>query len=277
MQQTTANDIIPFLKGVKRYGSSQWQALCPSHPDKNRSLSIAQAGDRLLLHCHAGCAFSDILKAIGVSHTHEKPDDFKLKTVPERKTAKLDHLGSMWALWSYSTTDDQINALGVDLGVSSDSLRAVGCCWAWPHKGWGFPMHKADSSFSGMRLRGADGTKWSVSGGKEGMFMTYIKPDADFCIVEGPTDLAALVTLGFNGLGRPNCSGAIKDIVAFCHDERIKPIIIADDDEPGIKGATELARLINGAKTWMLPAKDVREFVKEGGTRDEFLAGLRSL
>lgn len=138
-------------------------------------------------------------------------------------------------------------------------------------------MHKADSTFSGMRLRGADGAKWSVPGGKEGMFMTYLKFDADFCIVEGPTDLAALVSLGFNGLGRPNCSGAIKDIVEFCKEERINPIIIADDDAPGIKGANELARLINGAKTWMVPAKDVREFVKEGGTRNEFLAGLRSL
>jgi putative DNA primase/helicase len=44
-----------------------WTALCPAHQDRAPSLSIA-IGDngKLLLHCHAGCTFREILEAAGV-------------------------------------------------------------------------------------------------------------------------------------------------------------------------------------------------------------------
>src|SRR5262245_4638608 len=43
-------------------------ARCPAHPDRTPSLSIAVSGDRdkILLHCHAGCAVDDILGALGL-------------------------------------------------------------------------------------------------------------------------------------------------------------------------------------------------------------------
>src|SRR5688572_10978242 len=44
-----------------RYGTAR----CPSHDDKNPSLSIMDGeGGRLLLHCHAGCEFHDVLAAV---------------------------------------------------------------------------------------------------------------------------------------------------------------------------------------------------------------------
>ena len=40
-------------------------ACCPAHDDQTPSLSLADGADgRLLLHCHAGCAFTDILAAL---------------------------------------------------------------------------------------------------------------------------------------------------------------------------------------------------------------------
>lgn len=43
-----------------RYGL----ACCPAHGDRTPSLSIRDAGERLLLRCHAQCAFVDILDAL---------------------------------------------------------------------------------------------------------------------------------------------------------------------------------------------------------------------
>jgi hypothetical protein len=41
-------------------------ARCPSHPDKNPSLSIKEENDRILLTCWAGCAAAEIVKALGL-------------------------------------------------------------------------------------------------------------------------------------------------------------------------------------------------------------------
>jgi hypothetical protein len=60
------SQILSNLKGVKESGSN-WLAICPAHDDKRQSLSAAQGDDgRVLLHCHAGCQFDDIISAIGL-------------------------------------------------------------------------------------------------------------------------------------------------------------------------------------------------------------------
>jgi putative DNA primase/helicase len=47
--------------------SSGWSALCPSHDDNNNSLSVGQGADgRVLIHCHAGCSFYEIVQAMGL-------------------------------------------------------------------------------------------------------------------------------------------------------------------------------------------------------------------
>ena len=54
------------LGPVRRLGKN-WSARCPVHDDKRPSLSVALGKDgRVLLHCHAGCKFEDILDALGL-------------------------------------------------------------------------------------------------------------------------------------------------------------------------------------------------------------------
>ncbi len=43
------------------------QAICPAHDDKVPSLSISDGGDKILLHCHAGCSIDNICNALGIS------------------------------------------------------------------------------------------------------------------------------------------------------------------------------------------------------------------
>ncbi|MCR9151467.1 MAG: toprim domain-containing protein [Rhodobacteraceae bacterium] len=60
---------VPFpLSKRARPCAGGWVDHCPAHDDREPSLSIRVASDgRLLLYCHAGCRFEDILSAAGIS------------------------------------------------------------------------------------------------------------------------------------------------------------------------------------------------------------------
>lgn len=57
----TAAEIVHQLRG--RRSGDGWIARCPAHDDSNPSLSLRQDGAKLLVHCHAGCAQSDVVAA----------------------------------------------------------------------------------------------------------------------------------------------------------------------------------------------------------------------
>jgi AAA domain len=54
------------LEGLKPVGD-QWTALCPTHEDRNPSLTIrVNDEDKVIVHCHAGCDPLGILAVLGV-------------------------------------------------------------------------------------------------------------------------------------------------------------------------------------------------------------------
>jgi P4 family phage/plasmid primase-like protien len=58
--------LLSKLDKVKK-NRNGWTARCPAHDDRTPSLSVSLGDDRkVLLCCHAGCAFADIAKAAGV-------------------------------------------------------------------------------------------------------------------------------------------------------------------------------------------------------------------
>ncbi len=62
----TSTDLLRQLDGVKARGSDRWSARCPAHADKSPSLSIREAGSRILLHCFAGCEPEKIVRALSL-------------------------------------------------------------------------------------------------------------------------------------------------------------------------------------------------------------------
>jgi len=61
-----ANDlehVLARLEGVEKSGQS-YKALCPAHDDTNPSLSVTRKDGKLLLHCHAECAYDEIVSAL---------------------------------------------------------------------------------------------------------------------------------------------------------------------------------------------------------------------
>lgn len=69
---TPINNLLSKLSHVKtkntnQAGFNQWQALCPSHPDKTPSLTITECADgTVLVKCWSGCTTNEIVKAIGL-------------------------------------------------------------------------------------------------------------------------------------------------------------------------------------------------------------------
>lgn len=64
----SAERIAKGLQKARKSGKG-WVANCPAHDDKNPSLSLADAGDKVLVKCFAGCdqaAVVDALKNLGL-------------------------------------------------------------------------------------------------------------------------------------------------------------------------------------------------------------------
>ena len=185
-------------------------------------------------------------------------------------------LGNTWARWASSTTDEQVEGLAVRLGVTGEALRALGACWAWPHDAWGFPMFDGDEEFAGMRLRSDEGDKGALRGSRQGIFIPDMEATAETLVVEGPTDAAAAVSLGFYAIGRPSCTGGVREITALCRRRGVKRLsVLADNDGPGISGARAFCGQVGvTARLVVLPAKDLREWVMNGATRQTVEACL---
>jgi hypothetical protein len=159
------------------------------------------------------------------------------------------------------------------LGLPPSSLQAV-CC-GWDGEAWTFPMRDATGAIVGFRRRLPSGRKLSLAGGHEGLF---IPQDRDWVqqttwIVEGPTDCATLAALGLDVIGRPSCQSAVDMTVLWASPipGKVDINIIADNDEPGLKGALVLGlRLKRPGRivrilTMPFPFKDPRDWYFKRG------------
>lgn len=182
------------------------------------------------------------------------------------------------------TTPEQLATHAAALGVSAESLDALGAAWSPANQAWAFPMRNADGRATGIRLRNEAGEKWAVKGSKVGLFydVALLAPGKDrtLYVCEGPTDTAAALTLGLQAVGRHACLGQASDIKALMKARGFNRVVaIADNDEakrrpdgslfyPGQEGARRLLdELKAAAKLVVPPAKDLRAWLREGATR----------
>jgi hypothetical protein len=174
---------------------------------------------------------------------------------------------------------DRLDQLARSLGLSASGLQQLGIGWSAAYRAWSFPMWDSAGRVVGIRLRREDGRKFSVRGGREGLFLHDTAPArrAPLLICEGPTDTAALIDLDFaNVAGRPSCTGGIRLSVELV--QRREPtavIIVADNDEPGRRGGDNLASVLAVyAPTVQVIApppgiKDARAWLQAGATRQD--------
>jgi hypothetical protein len=201
-----------------------------------------------------------------------------------------------WPALMATFADTGVPRLAADLGVADIALWRLGTRWAATHQAWAFPMYDGHQEMIGVRLRADNGRKWAVTGSRNGLFWpTGLATQADLLIVcEGPTDTAALLGLGFDVIGRPQCNGLEDLVIDACR--RLRPrdvVILADFDEPkprpdgttfrpGQDGARRLADALTlaGRRPRIIlplaPHKDARAWVRAGATRETVLAVIKA-
>jgi hypothetical protein len=162
--------------------------------------------------------------------------------------------------------------LARQLGVTEGSLRRLGVGWSAQHRAWTFPMRDAAGEVRGIRLRGLDGRKWSIKGGREGLFLPDdLDASGRLLVCEGPTDTAAALDMGCAAVGRPSCTGGVDLLLRLVRDRRPAEVaVVADGDLPGQRGATALATVLAGyvrlVRLITPPEKDLREWLRAGAT-----------
>jgi len=177
------------------------------------------------------------------------------------------------------------DGLHLKLGLSIDSLARMGLGWHRAHGCYTFPMMDHKRRIIGLRTRFPDGRKACIVGSRTGLFIPLGLNASELWIVEGPTDCAALLGLGFNAIGRPSNTGGHDEMVSLVDEfslngNRIKSVVILyDRDAP--KSVAERATT-NGAKRLAASLvsigryvrmfrpphkKDVRQWVIDGADR----------
>lgn len=267
----TIQDVLPKLQKVKSTKRGHWIARCPAHDDRSPSLSVSEvAGGKVLIHCFTGCTYESIISALGIDRRQAATRPF-VPYVPVKKAIEDKPLDAepMWRRWFERTDFHHLDGFGMSLGVDTDCLKAIGCAWS-TYGAWAFPMKDPNGKVIGIRLRNDQGDKWAVKGSKAGLFIpgdySYM-PDRIAYLVEGPTDLAAAMTIGLRAFGRPACIGQEQYILQYVAQQKIERlVIVTDNDEPGIRGAEKLQSMLSiHSCLWIPPTKDIREFVNLGG------------
>lgn len=176
--------------------------------------------------------------------------------------------------WRAATSATALAEFASSIGVSTKSLVAVGAAWAASHSAWAFPMYDGYGEIVGIRLRNERG-KFAVRGSRQGIFTSAecgtrsAEWRKTLFVCEGPTDTAAAVELGFFAVGRPNCCCGGDEIKIYARRLGVtRVVIVSDNDKPGLDGARKVGgELKLPFAIYVPPAKDLREFVRLGGTR----------
>ena len=191
-----------------------------------------------------------------------------------------------------NTKQEDLDAYAGELGVNGHSLYCLGAAVTFGYNTWAFPMRDGNGQAIGIRLRNSFGKKWAVTGSRAGIFLP-VNHDAErdriAMICEGPTDTAAALTLGYFAIGRPSCNSGSEYVHAVINRLGIRRVVIVCDDDtrerpdgvkysPGIDGARALAKELKVPHVIWPPggAKDIREFLQRGGTKQMIDASLRN-
>jgi hypothetical protein len=84
-----ADALLSRLHKVRGRNGS-WVACCPAHEDRSPSLSIREDGDRVLVHCFAGCDVADVVAAVGLGLEDLFPP--RVQSTPEQPQQRRTRL-----------------------------------------------------------------------------------------------------------------------------------------------------------------------------------------
>jgi hypothetical protein len=220
--------------------SNGWQAQCPAHDDRKASLSIGTDGGKTLLHCHAGCATEEVVRALGL----QMRDLFSEE--PEQPTVVA----------TYNYRDENSNLRFQILRYNPKGFKARrpdgSGGWVYSVEGIDLIPYRLPTIVKHQTLVITAGEKDACTGGRK---------------------------LGFATTTNPFGEGKWRDEYSV-HFAGKTVILCPDNDEAGRKHmqtvACSLFPVAKKIKIVELPfGKDLTEWHALGGTREQFIALAR--
>jgi putative DNA primase/helicase len=183
------------------------EALCPAHDDKTASLSARLETEKIILTCHTGCSFDAVVSALGMQESQFFAQEEK--TQPK-------------------TIEDVSRYEDKDGGHVMDVVR----------------FKPKD-----FRPRRPDG-KWNLEGVERVPYrlpelMQGVKDSKQILLLEGEKDVDRAMGMGL--IATTFYGGAGKWRQEYLEYFRgVDVVLIPDNDNPGLKGMTEIAKKLHG-------------------------------
>ena len=230
---------------------------CPCHHDKKASLSIDKIGDRILLHCFAGCKPEDILAAVGLTFSDLSPNAKKRTYID-----KLEHSKGKPISAIYKYYDENENYL-------YEKIR----------------FHDKDMLI-GIYDHSTEYFQYGPNGHSKTLFhlpelLRGITSNERIFYVEGEKDVLTLESMGLIATTAGSANDWKSEYASYFKNANV--VILPDNDEPGQNLAEKVAKdLINIAakvmilKTSDIPKGDVTDYIQEGHTKDDLLQLIKT-
>ncbi len=257
------DEILAHFQIQKRYGDKA-QARCPCHDDKQASLTITKGRRTVLLHCHAGCNFEDIIQKVGLKkqdlYFEERPPGSSWRAYVEGREHKR-----IEAVYNYVSA---INGEYTFTKIRMQDKRmiyGVLCNGRFTYGLMG--KHRKDLK--------------SVYGNLKGLNKAIAENRPVF-IPEGEKDVDTLTKRDYTALTYGGSGDWQSEFATLFKGAEV--YILADNDEPGRKVAntilSDLKGIAKSAKVIVpvpdIPKADISDFFAAGHSNEDFEKLLQS-
>lgn len=250
-------DNLRHFQVIRRHGDSA-QCRCPSHPDKQASLTVSKGRKCTLIHCHAGCQLNDILQAAGLKkqdlfyESESQRTDWK-RYIERREKRKIeaiyDYVSSVTG--AYAFTKIRLEGKKMLYGIIENNRFSYG-------------------------LRGQNRKQLKAVYGNLEAIRKAIKEGRPIFIPEGEKDCDTLKKQGYTAFSYGGVNDWQSDFAELLRDANV--IILADNDAPGKTVAQriydDLAGIAKSRKVVVpmpdIEKADISDYFEAGHNRDEF-------
>ncbi len=269
--------LLPMLSGVRDHGD-YYTAKCPAHDDKHSSLSITLSDDgKVLIKCHAGCEFSQIIDSLGITASQLFSGNGKTKKSGGKVIAEYD----------YRDADGTLRYQVLRYEPKSFKQRRPDGHgnWIWGLSAGEYVQSKTGDWYKTGKTSKSHEIVKHFPECKPIPFrlpevLEAIKSNRGIYIVEGEKDVLTLASYGL--IATCNSGGAGKFPQQFAkYFKDAKICIIPDQDAPGLKHAEIVAKILSGSASKIVilnldDAKDISDWFASGHSFEEFKKIVRS-
>jgi Domain of unknown function (DUF927) len=247
-------ELLALLDNVVTEKNGTAKARCPGHNDGThkgeQSLSITLEGDKILLHCFAGCDNAKIMQGLGLKIS----DLFINKPEKPGRRPERGEKGVVEKIYPYQD-------------LSGHVIFEV--------------VRYKPKSFRQRRPDGHGNYIWDLKGIEPVLYRlpmvtAAIADGRTILHVEGEKDADNLVQLGFDATTSPKGAKSWKKSYAIFYTGAARVILFPDKDEPGRAYshgvAADLFHIVGEVKVIELPGehvKDASDWIAAGGTKEQ--------